>query len=161
MFRRHQNRRLRGSSSSLRKSKGRDGRFLSRRRFSVERLEERCMLSASQPLMAFFPEVNSSGPGGGTALPPVVPQGPAPFDLSETFLLHSHPGAANVIFLDFDGHITRETAWNQPNMQNPNGVPNIVTPSISATGIFSDNEKAWVQRVWRAWRKTSCRSMWT
>src|SRR5258707_14386088 len=63
MFRRHQNRRLRGSSYTLQKKKGRDNRFLSRRQFSVERLEERFMLSGSPwvlqgPAPAFGGQVN-------------------------------------------------------------------------------------------------------
>lgn len=30
----------------------------------------------------------------------------------ETFLLHSRPGSANVLYLDFDGHTISGTAWN-------------------------------------------------
>jgi hypothetical protein len=37
----------------------------------------------------------------------------APFDPSQTFLLHSLPGATHVIYLDFDGHTTvAGTSWN-------------------------------------------------
>ncbi len=32
--------------------------------------------------------------------------------LSETFSLHSNPGAKHTIYLDFDGHTTEGTAWN-------------------------------------------------
>ena len=32
--------------------------------------------------------------------------------LVDTFLLHSLPGASKVIYLDFDGHTTTGTAWN-------------------------------------------------
>ena len=35
-----------------------------------------------------------------------------PFDLSQTFLLHSRPTANHVIYLDFDGHTTVGTLWN-------------------------------------------------
>jgi hypothetical protein len=32
--------------------------------------------------------------------------------LAETFALHSKPGATNVLFLDVDGHVIEDTAWN-------------------------------------------------
>src|SRR4051812_42689331 len=47
MFRRHQNRRLRVRSSSSPKSKRREFRFVSGRKFSVERLEDRFMFSTT------------------------------------------------------------------------------------------------------------------
>ncbi|MGZ5400286.1 MAG: hypothetical protein ACXWDM_09750 [Nocardioides sp.] len=37
---------------------------------------------------------------------------PAPFPNSDTFNLHSNPGAARTIFLDFDGGPVSGTAWN-------------------------------------------------
>ncbi len=37
---------------------------------------------------------------------------PSNITLAETFALHSKPGAANVIFVDFDGHLITNTAWN-------------------------------------------------
>ena len=33
-------------------------------------------------------------------------------DVSQVFLLHSKPGASNVVFLDFDGHTLSGTAWS-------------------------------------------------
>lgn len=36
----------------------------------------------------------------------------APYDYSQTFRLHSRPGASRVIYLDFDGHVTSNTQWN-------------------------------------------------
>jgi hypothetical protein len=47
------------------------------------------------------------------------------YDLSETFSLHSRPGADHVIYLDFDGHVTSGTAWNDAYASGGN----IVTPS--------------------------------
>lgn len=32
--------------------------------------------------------------------------------LDDAFLLHSRPGAPNVVFIDFDGHVISGTAWN-------------------------------------------------
>ena len=69
------------------------------------------------------------------------------YDFSETFLLHSNPGADHVIYLDFDGHVTSGTAWNDAFA----GGEDIVTPSFSTDGdssSFSDSEKALIQRVW-------------
>lgn len=36
-----------------------------------------------------------------------------PFPVSQTFKLHSRPTAAKKIYLDFDGHVTSGTGWNQ------------------------------------------------
>src|SRR3954454_3324405 len=51
MFRRHQPRAFRGSSSSKRKKQGRTLRSLSWRRSTIERLEDRWMLSLNAPAL--------------------------------------------------------------------------------------------------------------
>jgi hypothetical protein len=64
---------------------------------------------------------------------------------SDTFLLHSLPGAKRVIYLDFDGHTTTGTNWNAQR-------PSIVTPPYSLdanTGNFSEAELANIQTVWQ------------
>ncbi len=69
----------------------------------------------------------------------------APFPLSETFMLHSKPGAKRVIFLDFDGHITSGTAWNSR-------VDPIVSPTYSSDAdhsTFSNQELEDIQNMWR------------
>ena len=48
----------------------------------------------------------------------------SPFPLEDTFKLHSNPGALHAIYLDFDGHITKNTAWNY-------SIDEIVTPPYS------------------------------
>ncbi|MFM7241070.1 MAG: PKD domain-containing protein [Opitutia bacterium] len=68
--------------------------------------------------------------------------------LANTFLLHSRPGAAKVIYLDFDGHTTTGTSWNSAYAA---GAP-IVTPAFDTDGnpaAFSDAERAVIQDVWR------------
>ena len=50
--------------------------------------------------------------------PPVVLA--APFPLIETFQLHSAPSASKTIFLDFDGHVTSGTLWNDSIPANQN-----------------------------------------
>ncbi|MDZ4820193.1 MAG: fibronectin type III domain-containing protein, partial [Planctomycetota bacterium] len=54
----------------------------------------------------------------------------SPFPISETFFLHSNPGASKRIFLDFDGHVTAGTLWNS---QYTNGAA-IVSPAYSSEG---------------------------
>jgi len=68
--------------------------------------------------------------------------------LANTFLLHSRPGAAKVIFLDFNGHTTTGTSWNNAYVA---GAP-IVTPAFDTDGnpaAFSDAERTVIQDIWR------------
>lgn len=71
----------------------------------------------------------------------------APFPESETFRLHSRPGAARVIYLDFDGHVTTGSAWNQSSGQS-----SIVSPAYNIEGdssTFSPLEHEYIQKMWR------------
>lgn len=66
--------------------------------------------------------------------------------LDQTFALHSRPGAARVIYLDFTGHVTTGTGWNSPDL------PEIITPPFDLDGdpdSFSADEHAAMQRIWR------------
>ncbi len=71
----------------------------------------------------------------------------APLTLDDdTFRLHSRPGAARVIFLDFDGHDVRRTAWNSE------GWPSGFWPGFSLDrdrDEFSAQERAVVREVWQ------------
>lgn len=80
--------------------------------------------------------------GGGN-----YPSGSAPFAYSQTFQLHSNPGAAHTIYLDFDGHTTSGTIWNS----NFNGGNDIITPAYNTDGQagFSNVELEAIQRVWQ------------
>jgi PKD repeat protein len=71
----------------------------------------------------------------------------APFPLESTFLLHSMPNASKKIFLDFDGHTTTGTWWNQT---YTNGTA-IVSPafSIDSDPSFNDLEKERIQGIWK------------
>jgi PKD repeat protein len=73
----------------------------------------------------------------------------ASFPASETFFLHSKPGATKVIYLDFDGHTTSGTYWNSEFTAGAN----IVTPPYSTdstvTTAFSATELANIQDIWR------------
>lgn len=67
------------------------------------------------------------------------------FPTTETFKLHSRPGASLVIYLDFNGHTTTGTPWNST------AQPTFTTPpySIDAdTANFSASEHAAIQAIW-------------
>ncbi|CUR58096.1 exported hypothetical protein [metagenome] len=84
------------------------------------------------------PAPEASGPGAPTA-PAVAP-------LSETFSLHSNPGASLTIFLDVDGADVSGTAWNS-NMGVTSGQHPAWDPAGDGAG-FSDDELLMVQEVW-------------
>lgn len=66
--------------------------------------------------------------------------------LADTFRLHSRPGAAKVIYLDFNGHVLTGTAWN---------VGHAATISAPAWSLdsdaanFSDTERTRIQYIWQ------------
>jgi subtilisin-like proprotein convertase family protein len=114
------------------------------RRYQFERLEERCVMSAdplvSATMFASPPAQEPEMSGSGSAL------ATAPFPLEETFLLNSRPGATKTIYLDFDGHLTRNTPWN-----TDFGLPNILTPAFDTNGdptSFSNDELLLIQTIW-------------
>ncbi|MBN2475076.1 MAG: hypothetical protein JXB62_10740 [Pirellulales bacterium] len=94
-------------------------------------------------------------PAPGSLPPDLLPPEPkladgdakAPYPLSETFLLHSHPSATKVIHLDFDGHTTSGTSWNNA---FTDGAP-FDTPPYSYEGgsDFSNGELERIQRIWQ------------
>jgi hypothetical protein len=71
---------------------------------------------------------------------------PAQFPLTDTFKLHSLPTATKRIYLDFDGHVTRNTVW-----QTYFNYGEINTPAFSIDSdytSFSDRELTTIQDVW-------------
>lgn len=82
---------------------------------------------------------------GGDTNSPLPPDGIAP--LSQTFLLHSRPGATKLIYLDFDGYTLSGDAWTT----NNNGGTNIVAPPWDTDGnpaSFSSGEQTAIQQIW-------------
>jgi hypothetical protein len=78
-----------------------------------------------------------------------VPTTYLPFDSSQVFNLNSNADANHIIYLDFDGHTTTGTAWNN---QHGN---NIVTPAFDTDGntsSFSNDEQ---ETIWRIWQRVS------
>lgn len=66
--------------------------------------------------------------------------------------LHSRPGAATFIYLDFNGHVTTGTWWNKPASQNGGGyAATITTPpfSLDSDPAFSDEERRAMVAIWR------------
>jgi PKD repeat protein len=68
--------------------------------------------------------------------------------LSDTFLLHSRPGASKVIYLDFNGHTTSGTSWNTAYEAGAS----FGTPAYDIdgnAGSFSSAELARIQGIWQ------------
>ncbi len=84
--------------------------------------------------------VSAETTGGGTSS--------GTLSVTDTFLLHSKPGASKVIYLDFDGHTTSGTIWNT----NFAGGADIVTPPYSTdatvTTAFSTVELDNIYSIW-------------
>ena len=70
------------------------------------------------------------------------------YPTSQTFALHSRPGAKRTLLLDFDGATVSGTAWNSGTGAIPNGTWK-GWDSDGAPGTFSLSEHAWIQEVWR------------
>ncbi len=84
----------------------------------------------------FYKEPAETGGGPGVAA--------GPFAYSQTFLLHSKPGASKVIFLDFDGFtLPATTAWT--------GMGGMVVGPYNTDGnaAFSNAEQDVIQSVWQ------------
>lgn len=66
---------------------------------------------------------------------------------SETWVLHSNPGAPRTIFLDFNGATVSNTWWNASKGMPSRGYTGFTLDSDPST--FTAAEKAFVQQVWR------------
>ncbi len=70
------------------------------------------------------------------------------YPLADTFKLHSRPSASKVIYLDFDGHVTSGTSWNN----SFNGGADFTTPPYDIDGNpsnFSNTELTRIQGIWK------------
>ncbi|MDR1290119.1 MAG: fibronectin type III domain-containing protein, partial [Planctomycetaceae bacterium] len=127
-----------------------------KRKLTIESLESRELLSASSfsqlssdlddlyspvicaPVVDSTPSyVANSNTAGQVSQAP-----PAP--LSETFNLNSKPDSNFTIYLDFTGHVTSGTPWNE-------GFRDFETPvfSLDADPNFSDDELTMIQYIWQ------------
>ena len=77
----------------------------------------------------------------------------APYSTSQTFKLHSKAGAKKTIYLDFNGHTTRNTLWNYPDPKVGGFGSSIITPPFSIDNDKSTNfsaiEHAAIQQIWQ------------
>ncbi len=88
------------------------------------------------------PTGEAMGSGTGTALAAAYPT-------SQTFALHSRPGASRQIYLDFNGVTLANSAWST---MSGNAIANgsyTGYDSDNNLSTFSDAEHAWIQEVWR------------
>lgn len=67
---------------------------------------------------------------------------------SDALLLHSRPGAPNVIYLDFDGHTLTGTAWNQSTGRTTLTALPYDTDGVPALP-FSTSELTSIINIWR------------
>lgn len=101
-----------------------------------EDLTEEEICTALKPEMAL----------GLTASDALVSSSPL-LDLSLTFRLHSDPTASKIIYLDFDGHTTSGTSWNDATMGS-----SFYSPAYDIDGnpsLFSDAELIRIQQIWQ------------
>jgi hypothetical protein len=91
----------------------------------------------------FYQEEVPAALDAGSGTPPK-----AAYAASETFDLHSRPGATRKIFLDFDGAEVSNTGWNVGANAIGNGT-HIGWNSEGSADSFSPEERDWIQEVWR------------
>ena len=98
-------------------------------------------LPGELPSLDISPGATDGGTGTGSTTTPAYPT-------SQTFKLHSRPGASKQIFLDFDGAEINNTAWNTGKALLGNALYTGYD-SDGKPGTFSTAEHAWMQEVWR------------
>ncbi len=112
----------------------------------LEPLEARVVFHAG--MVHFEPLIDPIHDSTVTAVTTDTSESQAPAaTLSDTFSLHSNPGASHTIYLDFDGHITQNTTWN-----SWKGISTIETPAYDFDGdllSFSDAELTRIQYIFQ------------
>jgi PKD repeat protein len=71
--------------------------------------------------------------------------------VTDTFLLHSKPGASKVIYLDFDGHTTSGTYWNSSFTAGAD----IVTPPYSADADKTTYTTTELDNIYSIWQRVA------
>jgi Ca2+-binding RTX toxin-like protein len=77
---------------------------------------------------------------------PSTPIALTSFDLNNVFKLHSNPNAKHTIYLDFDGHVSENTYWNDTTL------PKIISPAYDTDGdvaVFSATERKDILGIWQ------------
>jgi PKD repeat protein len=110
--------------------------------------EERSMRADRQGYLHYVCAGLVAPAGGATGAAATVTQ--PTYALTDTFRLHSRPGASKVIYLDFDGHVTSGTSWNS----SYNGGTSFTTPAYdigdgSGVATMSNAELTRIQGIWK------------
>ena len=105
--------------------------------------EDRTAWLSREGQLYYQEEIPEEAVGTGTGTAPE-----AAYSTTETFALHSRPGATRKIFLDFDGASVSNTGWNVGSNAISNGT-HIGWDSDGSPGSFSTTEHDWIQEVWR------------
>jgi PKD repeat protein len=100
----------------------------------------------NQDTLVFLDEFVPQQTAAPSASTSVTAQGPVPYD--QTFLLHSLPGASKVVYLDFDGHTTTGTPWN-------NGGNSIVSAPFDLDGVPSSWSATEMDRIQYIWQRVA------
>ncbi|MFK8182462.1 MAG: hypothetical protein AB8B99_03750, partial [Phormidesmis sp.] len=81
-------------------------------------------------------------------LAPVVPETYQAFDPGQVFALNSNAGADHVIYLDFDGHVTTGTDWNDEYGR----INSSAYDTDGNAAAFSRSER---QMIWQVWQRVA------
>ncbi|NEO72756.1 hypothetical protein [Moorena sp. SIO3H5] len=73
-----------------------------------------------------------------------------PFNPNQVFSLNSNPGADHIIYLDFDGHTTTGTDWNDYHEH-----PTIISPAYDTDGDTSNFSTAERESIWHIWQRVA------
>ncbi|MCW2761809.1 MAG: hypothetical protein JWR85_2010 [Marmoricola sp.] len=88
------------------------------------------------------PEASTSATPAAATVAPAYPT-------SQTFLLHSRPGATRKIYLDFNGAAVQNTDWNGTGPGEIANGTHIGFDTDGSPSTFSTSEHGFVQEVWR------------
>ena len=112
----------------------------------LERLltEDKTAWLSREGQLFYQEEIPEQVDGAGTGTPPE----PATYPTTQTFALHSRPGATRKIFLDFDGADVSNTGWNVGSNAISSG-RHIGWDTDGSPSSFSSTEHDWIQEVWR------------
>ncbi|OUL26103.1 hypothetical protein BV372_27350 [Nostoc sp. T09] len=78
-----------------------------------------------------------------------VPSTYQPFNASQVFSLNSNAGANHTIYLDFNGHTTTGTYWND------NYANSITTSAYDTDGNTSSFSTTELENIWNIWRRVA------
>ncbi|WP_424094832.1 pre-peptidase C-terminal domain-containing protein [Moorena producens] len=104
----------------------------------------------SNGIVSYDLELSGSTTTTGTGTTPTSkPNTYQPFNPNEVFSLNSNPDADHIIYLDFNGHTTTGTDWND-DYGNP-----IVTPAYDTDGDTSNFSTAEKETIWHIWQRVA------